>query len=292
VLKLGVSSSGTVEITHITTAPFVYLDHWALQKIAKTARDRFVEALQRHNGTLALSWINFLHISEASGETLDVVEALLRRVIPGNVIFIDVEPATVIEKENALTRGESGHMPYVHQDWTDLLFKWKKERSLNPLHPDEFLEAFRSPSLRAGLRATYEEGRKTIAEMVGEARGHARRSPEIQQRLKSPPRREHKGLLPPTRYFNSLAMKYLVRGNQDLARGDHVRDFWHTVVPISYCHYVALDKNWQEAATQFQNVLRRGKILGHEAQVFRDHELLLGRLEGPQPDLGLWQAQR
>jgi hypothetical protein len=293
VLKLEMGSNGKPQMRQIPMPPFVYIDHWALQKIAQQAPDRFVAGLQRHNGTLCLSWANFLHLAETSGASQAESEALLVRVIPDHVIFTDSEPGSVIEKEDAIGRGERLPMPYFHADWASLFVNWDGRKSVNPLDPVAFLEGFHSPALRASLRQIQEDGRASMARMFEELRTRARpriatdESRMIQTRLARAPRPAGT-VIPPTRYFNELAMKHLGRGNQNIAEGDHMRDFWHTVVPISYFNYVALDTHWFQASTHFQKVLERARILTHRATLFSDHEDLLARLDGPPEEVPHW----
>ncbi len=60
----------------------------------------------------------------------------------------------------------------------------------------------------------------------------------------------------------------------NLRDGHHLRDFWHTVVPISYCNFVVLDKAWCEIARQVQQRLRETGLLTNEAEIFPTPEEL------------------
>jgi hypothetical protein len=292
-LTLEIGAWGRPQMRQVPKPPFVYLDHWALQKIAQQAQDRFIDGLRRHNGTFCLSWANLLHLSETSGASQAATDALLVRLIPDHVIFTDAEPGSVIEKEDAIGRGERIPMPYFHAGTADLFINWSGRSSVNPLDPVAFLQAFHDPELRANLSQIQEEGRTSMAEMFERVRTRARpRTPTdesrtIQARLARPPR-PIGGVIPPTRYFNELGMKHLGRGNQNILSEDHMRDFWHSVVPISYFNYVALDAHWFQAATHFQKVLERKRILTHRATLFRDHETLLARLDGAPEVVRQW----
>jgi hypothetical protein len=269
-------SDGSLALRHYATSPLVYLDHWALMDISEHHADEFVAGLIGHRGTLALSWVNFHELAETGDTTLDIVATLLRRIFP-HVVFIDTEAHHVAEKENEMVRGSRTGSPLLHQEWLDLFYRWKRVRTLDPLSPDEFLEAFKSPGLRASLREIKERATAEMVEMFTAARDRVRRDNEVRRRLTSPlPMGDPR--MPPTRFVFVQALKYLVRGNQNLQDGHHMQDFWHMVVPISYCDYVALDQNWREAARQVQEGLKSRKLLTHEAQVFDNVAELLAQL--------------
>lgn len=270
-------SGDQLTVRHYATRPIVYLDHWALMDIADQFADRFVSALLAREGTLALSWVNFVEISATSGVTSDNLTALLRRVFP-HVIFLDTEAVSVISKENEFINQTRRGAPFLHGVWLDVFLGWKRTRSLNPLDPDEFLEAFKSPQLRGSLKETVERGKAEMAEMLTAARDKMRRDAEARKRIASPlPMGDPR--VPPTRFVFEQALKYLLRGNQNLDNENHLQDLFHMVVPISYCRYVVLDKNWREASRQIQSALMRRKLLTHEARVCDDVPEFLWHLE-------------
>src|SRR5687768_594505 len=99
--------------------PSVYLDHWALRKlsVAPTLRKRFITALKKLEGTLAISWLNLAEYSGVTDKPQSrAAEALFEGALP-QVFFLDSNPSTVIERENALLGGGPASAPHADPDF-------------------------------------------------------------------------------------------------------------------------------------------------------------------------------
>jgi hypothetical protein len=64
-------------------------------------------------------------------------------------------------------------------------------------------------------------------------------------------------------------IELIAKDNLNVADLNNVTDFFHTVVPISYCSVVLLDKAWVHRSSRVQTSVRRAGLLTHKALVFR-----------------------
>jgi hypothetical protein len=245
--------------------------------IAEQRAGRFIETLHQRGGTLAVSWVNFTEISEVSKKTAAPIVSLLRGVLP-RLVFMEVEFGSVVKKENEILAGQRGGTAILHQEFLDVYFGVHRKRSLNPLDPEEFVELLQAPDLRKMLRRTLDLARDETLQMVMDARAK-RDLPPMRKNLFALPPKVRAPQIPPTRFAALEGIKYLIKNDLSLETGNHLRDFWHTIVPISFCNYVVLDKAWKEAAAQIQKALMRRKLLTHEAAVYANVDEFLWHFE-------------
>lgn len=97
-----IADNGSIRVAQVTAAPAVYLDHWALRNISENPalRARVTGALKSRSGTLMLSWLNLVEFTKVTdGAQARCAEALVEDVLP-NVFFLQINPFTVIERED------------------------------------------------------------------------------------------------------------------------------------------------------------------------------------------------
>jgi hypothetical protein len=262
------------------TSPFVYLDHFAVRS-AEKQRERFASALKNSGGTWAVSWVNFLEFAETSADSVSSAEALIAACVP-NLLFLEVESGAVIERENQALRGEYDGYPFVHQELANLYVMLPGRTSVDPLDPAGFVAAWRSPNLRASLQELSEEAAEATTTMFNQARGRRTADEEVRRNLD---RRLAAATIaiPPTRYVVLQTMKLMIKSKMSFEDGHNLRDFWHTVVPISYCDFVILDKSWREMARQVQKRLAETGGVSYRAEILSTVGELVARIESIRP---------
>lgn len=121
------NGKGELQIVQWDAPPMVYLDHWAFRKFSqnRTLADRLTAAIKLRNGTLALSWLNLdeftkVTMEEQARHAEDLVEA-----IPRQIFWIELEPFTVIERENNLLSGGPPVPPHGDAEFLKALPKLK-----------------------------------------------------------------------------------------------------------------------------------------------------------------------
>ena len=277
VLSLRMRADGGTTIYHAIEPPMAYLDHWALMEVAEGYAPQFRAALKRRRGTLALSWVNFLELSAVSERTAEPVKALLRDVFP-QVALIQVETGAVVRAEDDILAGRRKTAALLHDEWLDIYAGIRRRGNPNPLDPGEFVAVMQSTTMKSAFRRMLRQQRREILPLFAKARAQ-RNDAATSMRLKRPLPRLEGSVFSPTRFAFFEGMRYLIKNDLNLSSGNHLMDFWHTVVPISYADYVLLDKNWKEAALQIQRALQPKGLLTHHASVHADIPEFLWHLE-------------
>jgi hypothetical protein len=275
-IVLGTGVGGDPLIGQAPTSPLVYLDHFAV-RAAEKQRERFAKALKKSGGTWAMSWVNFLEFAETSEGSVASAEALISECVP-NILFFDVESGAVIERENRALRGEFDGYPFLHRELANLYVMLPGRTSLNPLEPTGFVAAWRTPHLRTELKRLSDEAATMTTKMFEEARKKRTLNREVRRNLDRRPLPVRKRI-PPTRYVVSETMKLMVKSKMNFKDGHNLRDFWHMVVPISYCDFVLLDKNWREIARQVGEKLADAAAPSRTGEVLSSVDALIERIE-------------
>jgi hypothetical protein len=249
------------------TVPFVYLDQWAYMSLARDHKQLqcFVDEIVRSEGTLAFSLVNFYELSQISDlDQLGRIENLFQQIWP-RLAFLNSDPTAVIENENELLRGTSNQAPHL-DDW--MLNKYVEfyRPGVNPLDPKGFLLQLRNPGMAYGFQTAYRLLVESTKAMVEKTRCMYQRDDNARTEVASLPKGEP--VRHPTRYIFKQAAYSIVKGNFNIHNPNEVADFFHMVVPLSYCNLVLLDKGWAERARQVQNSVRNVGLLTHDAAVF------------------------
>jgi hypothetical protein len=265
---------GKPAIFQQVTSPFVYLDHFAVMEIARRHRKRFAGALKRAGGTWGLSWVNFLEFATTDEREAALAERLMAAVLP-NIVFVEVESLVVSLREDKALLKPFATNPSIHEELAVIYARYSWGKSLDPLSPEGFVRTWREPDLKAALLRILEGATEQMVSMVEETRrrrlteAQVRRNLEVSLRRKLGIPKAATLRVPPTRFVALEAIRHMIVESINLSDGHHLRDYWHTVVPISYCDFVVLDKHWYRVAVGIQKRLRRERMLTHHARVFR-----------------------
>jgi hypothetical protein len=249
------------------TAPFIYLDQWAFISLAKDHKQlqRFVNEIVRSEGTLAFSLFNFCELSQISDlDQLGRIENLFQQIWP-RMAFLNPDPTAVIGNENELLRGTSNQAPHL-DDWMLNKYVELYRPGVNPLDPKGFLLQLRNPGMAYRFQTAY----RVLVEMMMATFEKLRCTYERDDNAKAEVTSSSKGepVRHPTRYIFEQAVYSIVKDNLNIHDPNHIADFFHMVVPLSYCSLVLLDKGWAERARQVQNSVRNVGLLTHDAAVF------------------------
>jgi hypothetical protein len=258
-------SGGRAQIEQVSLNPLVYLDHAPLMEVAQAQARRFASALIGAGGTLGLSFVNLIEISNVSAPTGAMIQELIDRVWP-HIIFLEAEFGAVIAQENQLLGGVRIPLPpQINRDMGAAYGRLSGTESLDPQNPKGFVEVIRSESFRLALGPEVEKAAAQGRSYLEQARQKIAENEALAKRIKAQP----KGLRIqyPTRYVAQEILRGLLRSKSRMDPHNY-NDLWHTVVPVSYCDLVVLDKQWAENARQVQERLRARGLLTHEAKVF------------------------
>ncbi len=235
-------------------SPIVYLDHWAVAKIATNSgwRGKFVSSLHKHNGTLLFSLLNIVELGRHISAQPNV--KLLLDGIGTQWCFIDVNAPAVIEREEKWGPGkmpscfnEAGfksYYPYIHE---------------GPLTLSKIVD------LVTGQKERYDDIYVRLDESVNQMRdvqeAIKRKDPKINPHAYKPG-----GYNPeqPTKYVYHSFMRGTLWSTLKLTR-NHIADLQHATAALAYADFILLDGHWHQQA---KNLLR--ELPGLENRMFRD----------------------
>ncbi len=266
-VTLDLDPGNRLRATQRATVPFVYLDQWAYISLARNQQQlqRLVDAVVRSDGTLAFSVFNFFELSQVSDlEQLRRIENLFQQIWP-RVAFLNSDPTAVISSEDEILCGTSKQAPHL-DDWMLNKYVELYRPGVNPLDPKGYLLQLQNPGMAQGFQTGY----RLLAERIKTAFEKARSIYHVDKNAKTEVTSPSKGepIVHPTRYIFEQAVYSIVKDNLNIHNPNHFTDFFHMVVPLSYCNLVLLDKGWAERARQVQNSVRNVGLLTHDAAVF------------------------
>ena len=248
-IEFMISRSGDLEIVQRDVPPTVYLDHWALRRFSEnnSLATRLITALKSQNGTLALSWLNVVEFAKMTVETqARNVENLLEAILP-QVFFLEVEPFSVIQREDELLAGEPPSAPHADPDFLRE-FAHAKPMSLSSFTARDLFRAVQD----GPLRKRFENLANSIVGRVQALRYELDRNSDFRStvgHLPSGPQIQRG-----TRFIFREMLRTLLVNKQMKITPNHAIDLLHAVVPVAYCNIVLLDKHWE---TQVERVRQR-----------------------------------
>jgi hypothetical protein len=259
------------------TSPSVYLDHWAIRKIStdRPVSERFAEALRRSSGTLALSFITQAEFAGVQFDaTADSADRMLDSIAP-HFFFIRAEPFEVIVREAALASGQISEDPAAD----------------DPLL-QQFVELAPGPLLGKGLfKLMVKIGADLQPEMeqlgLGTLEGIAR----LQRRYDAEPDLRRSANKAPrgtvgirsTLALTQVLMRRFLRDRAEKPDANDAIDLLHTIVPVSYCDYVVLDKRWGAAVNEARRTLLECGITTPLARVYSEKKEKRNRAHASRP---------
>jgi hypothetical protein len=262
-IRLVIDKQGVLNIEQWATPPIVYLDHWALRRFSEDDKlaCRFATGLRVRGGTLALSWLNLAEFGNVtSGQQAREAESFLDSNLP-RVFFMEVEPFTVIGREDALLAGLAGAPPPADLDLLKA-FAQLRPPSSHPLGAHDLFTIMQNPRMARGLEGLGDKVAGRISSLRDEHgtnpafRSAVARLPALQKVQKAT-----RFLLP------ELVRTLLIDGRTKVTR-NHAIDLMHAVAPVAYCDLVLLDKHWETQVERVRLRLRTAGIAAPLAKVF------------------------
>ena len=247
--------------------PVVYLDLWALMDIAEKSHQRFAEVLVRQGGTLALSVLHLVESAKiGSLQTREGIERLLASVCP-HLCFIQPKAGQVIDQEDALLRGRSFVGPQFDDAFLDVfVLRGRTGRDYRGLNPTGLLsELQKGGPLGEQIGPIVEKLHAAFDEELRSRRERYEGGAIARHRVLRPPKGPPRPF--PTRFLFEELLDSLARDRMKMESNDWM-DFWHSVVPVSYCDFVLLDRRWYAKVTEACRRLRRSGLITRAAQVF------------------------
>lgn len=206
-----------------------------------------------------LSWLNLVEFTKVKdGAQARCAESLVEDVLP-NVFFLEINPFSVLEKEDELLA--RGKLTAPHAD-TGFL---KAFIALTPtsVRPFTARNLF-TTAHESGFAGRFDALADTIVERsdaLREAMDNDAAFEKLVRRLPSGPEIQRG-----TRYvLRELARTFLLDRTVKLTR-NHAIDLLHSVVPVAYCDLVLLDKHWE---TQVERVRSRFAEAGMDVPLAR-----------------------
>jgi hypothetical protein len=247
-VSLTINDSGSLTAIQRDLSPTVYLDHWAIRELSEDASlaSRFVNALRVRGGTLALSWANLVEFGGVTSEhQARAAEEFIEANLP-RVFFLEVDPFLVIGRENALLDGGPPSPPHADPEFLRL-FVGLKPHLPHPLTARSLFEG-----VQGGLGKVAADLADALVSRIESLRTELQADSAFQNVLRRPPigPQVQRG----TRTVLLELARALIVDQQTKMDRHHAMDFFHAVVPVSYCDFVLLDKYWE---TQVERVRRR-----------------------------------
>ena len=262
-LKFEVTESGSLAVGQVDVSPTVYLDHWALRELSEDASlsARLSRAIERRGGTLALSWVNLVEFTKVTNERQQrLAEALIESNLP-RLFLLEVNPFVVVERENHLLAGGHRVPPHSDSEFLQEFMKLKPsglalftaERLFADIQGTDHIES-------AALANTFIE---QVESMRNECEADSRRMDAVVRETSPIP-----GVQMGTRYIlRELLRSHVIDQRRQVTHNDAI-DFFHSVVPASYCDLILLDGHWAEQVRRARVHLANAKYEVPVARAF------------------------
>lgn len=223
-------------VTVGTRAPLVYLDNWAVIKIARNVdwQRRFVSALKQKEGTLLFSILNIIELGRKTKELADI-EIFLHQ-IGTDWCLVDINPPAVIEREkesntamppNFDEQALRSYYPYIHGA---------------PLTLGKIISLIQGQKNRYEvIYDMFEPLVKQVTQMREDIeRGDPRINPDAYKTSRFNPEQ-------PTLYVYYSLMRKTLYGNFTITK-NHLCDLQHATAALAYADFILLDKHWTQLA--------------------------------------------
>ncbi|MFI5180727.1 MAG: hypothetical protein ACHQPI_05000 [Thermoanaerobaculia bacterium] len=272
-----VTSDGKgIRTYQVLRPPTVYLDHWALMKIAcdPDRSSRFRRAVTAAKGTLAFSWMGLYEFSGITNQhQLAVVDQFLAALYPEHLAFVLTDPDEIVANEDRLLGGAPRQAPHLDAKLCQIFVS----RALALERPIRFVAAIAEPEAAAKARARWVDACSKFARMIQAARN----MPGVMRRLSI--KHGETKVQSPLRYVNRAALILILKNERTRLDTHHWSDFIHAIVPACYCDLVLLDRGWATMVRQVFEELSRKEVLTEHAEIFTARTLdgFWQQLEGP-----------
>jgi hypothetical protein len=280
VIQLDIDAAGAnLSVRQIFERPAVYLDHWAIRRIASTpaVAERFACAIQRRRGTWAISMLNLMEFITMTDERQAAqFEDLIDRILP-HIFFLEFQAFTVIDNERALIERRTTRAPYGDPS---LLAAFAETQPDTP-------RPFTAKGLvgavvrqRARLAPGLESFKATIVERIGMLREQMQADKELKKRVRGS---QESAIAQRTWFYVREFIGTLLVDRSKVIRPNDAMDLMHTVVPVAYCDFALFDSQWEHRVAVIRDRLLERNIPLKPAVVFSGKpgglEQFLDRLE-------------
>ena len=247
--------------------PSVYLDHWAWRKFSESEilGKRFTMALNSRNGTLVLSWLNLMEFTKVTDKTqARAAENFLEANLP-RVFFMEIEPFSVIQRENELLAGGKPVPP--HADVKFLVeFSNFKPTSSALFTANDLFRSVQTKELDGDLNDFADK----VVERIEAFRANHKNDAEFQSAVQRPP--SGPSVQRGTRFLLRELVRTLLIDKRVKINRNHAIDLIHAIVPVSYCDFVLLDKHWETQVEHVRLRLSRANMPVPMGKVFSGKE--------------------
>jgi hypothetical protein len=251
------------------THPAVYLDHWAIRKIAEKPElaMRFTAALKACQGTWAVSLLNLMEFIKMTDENQAAqFEELLEQALP-NVFFIDFNALDVIDRERMIIEGGSRNAPYGDVSLLDAFAK------MTPETPRPFT-AKNLVTVIVQRRADLQKGLVSLNDTI------ISRTQRMQEQMLVDKQfnKAVKGSQEVAKhqrtwlFLREILGRLLIDRRKPMTANDAM-DLFHAIVPVAYCDFVLLDAAWAERVKVVTGRLKKYKTEVKSAKVFSEKGL-------------------
>lgn len=245
-------------------SPSIYLDHWALRQVSEDNKlaTQFADGLNGSAGTLCLSIWNMVEFTRVKSQvSIQAGESFLEQCFP-RLFFIECDPWQVIQSEDQLSNTHPTFPP--HGD-IELL------RNVPNLEHGEFEPIGIGGILSYGadnseLSKRMDKMGQHFLHLSDNLREQIGSDRELRERVREIPKGP--GLQRATRYLIRDILRPYLMDNQIIRSPNDASDFYHTVVPTSYCDLVILDRRWATYANQATTRLKKAGHVAEMAEVY------------------------
>jgi hypothetical protein len=240
VISLTIGRNDEILASQELTTPSVYLDHWALRRASDTPSlaESLATSLERLSGTLVISFADIAEFPRLDAATTRRAEELIDRVRP-HLFFQEFNPWSVIPREEALMAGGRPEPPHADLQLLRLVATALTPPGLEPFTCLGMLSAV------TGADATATERMKaTFLSRMADLRTEYLSDGDFRSAVDGAIRKQEQPR------STAIVLRELVGGlmrdSKSPLTGNDAMDFFHAVVPVSYCDFVLLDSRWRD----------------------------------------------
>jgi len=234
-----------VKVNQTVTEPIIYLDNWAINLFIQDLdlRTELIELLRKKQATWALSLINIIEIvNRIDSSQVKEIKNLIDSVNTVTIITIPAE-AINVEKEGRPFPFDDGLIKTI----ASIYDPDKGIYTPGEIQISKSIQLFiDDPSLKDQLPSG------GLTELINPSIKKAREDEVKFQEIKTHYRNRLDPLpIPCTDYLYRRAFEFVVLDGKEMKESEW-NDFCHTVVPLSYCDFVLIDKRWRTFVEQAQ----------------------------------------
>lgn len=262
------NNQGDLEIMPHSSQPLIYHDTcmtWHLVDRSPDDRKSFMDTFTNSNGTLCLTAHTLNEIlNRSKGAWYSNFQEYCEQ-IGDRFVFLLFNPFRVIEREPRY----SGHeldcvvdVPLIKDAFLSFYLKDRSTPNLRCIFDYYYDHSKKRISLMASYQALLKELCRSAMSVRSQYHSDNDKRRSAAKALRETLNDEHY-----TRYFTRFVLNDIAKNAQWKMDSNEAADFFHAIIPISWCDFVVLDKGWKELAVKAFN----GKP--HSTRVFKIGEV-------------------